>query len=274
MSLGYCFQTGVSTLKSYSDGLEVIGNNISNVSTTGFKKSRAEYADSFYDKLVTSSSKPSQVGSGTHVSQVSTQFGTEDSKYTGKESDLAINGNGFFRVTDPSDGTTFFTRGGNFKRDPSGYLTTSEGYRLQGANTLSGGAIQVPDTATNPTTGKIENVASWSFSATTGELSLYFSDGTSLKGGQVQLSSFANPEGLKKQGGNVFKQTPDAGARSDFAPGTDTGASVTSQYLEKSNVDLTEEMTNMIVVQRGFQAGSRVITTTDQLMQDAIKMKS
>lgn len=274
MSLGYTFQTGVSALKSTSEGLEVIGNNISNVSTTGFKKGRAEYADSFYNTLVTSTNSASQIGSGTHVSGVSTQFDTEDAKYTGKESDLAINGNGFFRVTDPSDGTTFFTRGGSFTRDTNGYLVTSEGYRLQGTGTLGGGAVQVPETATNPTTGQAETVSSWSFSATTGELSLYFSDGSELKAGQVQLTNFSNPQGLTSQGGNVFKATTDAGTRTDFSPSSDAGASVTSQYLEQSNVDLTDEMTNMIVVQRGFQAGSRVITTTDQLMQEAIKLKS
>jgi len=274
MSLGYSFQSGVSSLKSFTEGIEVIGNNISNVNTTGFKKGRAEYADSFYNTLATSTSKASQVGSGTHVSGVSTQFDTEDAKYTGKESDLAINGNGFFRVTDPSDGTTFFTRGGSFSRDTNGYLVTSEGYRLQGSGTLAGGDLQVPETAANPTTGQVETVSSWSFSATTGELSLYFSDGSELAAGQVQLSSFSNPQGLTSQGGNIFKQTTDAGTRSDFLPASDAIASVTSQYLEQSNVDLTEELTNMIVVQRGFQAGSRVITTTDQLTQEAIKLKS
>jgi len=274
MSLGYGFQSGVSSLKSFSEGLEVIGNNISNVSTTGFKKGRAEYADSFYNMLVTPSNNASKIGSGSHVTGVSTQFDTEDAKYTGKQSDLAINGNGFFRVVNPSDGNTYYTRGGGFTRDTNGYLTTPQGYRLQGTGTLSGGDVQVPETATNPTSGQTETVSSWSFSATTGKLSLYFSDGTSVDAGQIQLSSFSSPEGLATQGGNTFKQTDEAGTRTDFLPSSTASASVTSQYLEQSNVDLTEELTNMIVVQRGFQAGSRVITTTDQLMQEAIKLKS
>jgi flagellar hook protein FlgE len=264
----------VSALKSYSEGLDVIGNNISNVNTTGFKKGRAEYSDSFYNSLVTSTNSASQIGSGTRVSNVSTQFGTEDANYTGKESDLAINGSGFFRVTDPSDGTTFYTRGGSFTRDSSGYLVTPEGYRLQGTNTLGGGDFLVPETANNPKTGQAETVSSWSFSATTGELSLYFSDGSTLSAGQVQLTNFSNPEGLSSQGGNVFKETATSGTKTDFAPSSDALATVTSQYLEQSNVDLTEELTNMIVVQRGFQAGSRIITTTDQLTQEAIKLKS
>lgn len=277
MSLGYCLQTGVSALDSYSKGLEVIGNNVSNANTTGFKKSRAEYADSFYNTLVTTSSsrtgKGSQVGSGATVAKVSTQFGTEKAKYTGQEGDLAINGNGFFRVTDPASGNSFYTRNGSFTRDTSGYLVTSEGYRLQGTGTLGGSSFMVPDTATNPTTGATESVSSWSFSPTTGELSLYFGDGTQIKGGQVQLSNFANPDGLTSQGGNVFLQTSAAGARSDFSPSSTEPATVTSQYLEQSNVDLTDEFSKMIVTQRGFQAGSRIITTTDQLLQEAIKLK-
>jgi flagellar hook protein FlgE len=273
MSLGYAFQTGVSALKSFSDGLEVIGNNVSNVSTSGYKKSRAEYADTFYNALQ-NQGRTMQTGSGEQVKSVSTNFDTEDSSYTGLESDIAINGQGFFRVTDPKSGSTFFTRCGNFTRDSSGYLVTSEGYRVQGSGTLAGSDIQVPEKAVNPTTGLSESVSSWSFSSTTGELSLYFSDGTALSGGQIQLSNFTNPQGLSNQGGNMYKQTNEAGTRTEFLPADNQLATVKSQYLEQSNVDLTDEMSKMIVTQRGFQAGSRVITTTDQLMQDAIKMKS
>jgi len=277
MSLGCTLQTGVSALKSYSKGLEVIGNNVSNANTTGFKKGRAEYADTFYNTLLTSEAssthKNSQSGSGTTVAKVSTQFGTEESKYTGQEGDLAINGNGFFRVTDPASGNTFFSRDGSFTRDTSGYLVNSEGYRLQGTGTLGGSDFLIPETATNPTSGQSETVSSWSFSPTTGELSLYFADGTELAAGQVQLSNFANPQGLTSQGGNLFIQSANAGARSDFSPASDAQATVTSQYLEQSNVDLTDEFSKMIVTQRGFQAGSRIITTTDQLLQEAIKLK-
>jgi flagellar hook protein FlgE len=271
--LGYTMQTGVSALKSFSDGLEVIGNNISNVNTTGFKTSRAEYSDTFYNALK-NQGKTMQVGAGSKVADISTNFKTEDASYTGLETDLAINGNGFFRVSDPESGNIYYTRCGSFTRDSSGYLVTSEGYRLQGANTLAGSDIQVPETATNPTTGATETVSSYSFSSTTGELSLYFSDGSSTSAGQVQLSSFTNPQGLTGNGGNIYSETDDSGTRTEFLPDSDQLATVKSQYLEKSNVDLTDEMSNMIVTQRGFQAGSRIITTTDQLLQEAIKLKS
>jgi flagellar hook protein FlgE len=266
-------QTGVSALKSFSDGLEVIGNNISNSDTTGFKASRAEYADSFYNALK-NQGKTMQVGGGSKVAGVSTNFKTEDASYTGLETDLAINGNGFFRVEDPTSGNVFYTRCGSFTRDSSGYLVTSEGYRLLGTNTLAGSYIQVPETSTNPTTGTSDTVSSYSFSSTTGEMTLYFSDGSSKSAGQVQLSAFTNPQGLSANGGNIYTETANSGTRSDFSPASDQLATVKSQYLEKSNVDLTDEMSNMIVTQRGFQAGSRVITTTDQLLQEAIKLKS
>lgn len=270
MSLGYTLQTGVSALQSFSSGLEVIGNNISNVNTSGFKKGRAEYADTFYNALK-NEGQTMQVGGGTKVNDVKTDFQTEDASYTGVEGDLAINGQGFFRVVDPKSSTTYFTRDGSFRRDSSGYLVDSAGYRLQGAS----GDLLVPDKATNPTTGQQETVSSWSFSSTTGELSLYFSDGTQSKVGQVQLSNFSYPQGLTSMGGNYFKANGDlSGTRTDFTPAESALATVSSQYLESSNVDLTKEFANMIVTQRGFQAGSRIITTTDQLMQEAIKLKS
>jgi len=266
-------QTGVSALRSFSEGLEVIGNNISNVNTTGFKSSRAEYADTFYNALQ-NSGRTMQVGAGSQVADVNTNFTTEDASYTGLETDLAINGQGFFRVQDPVNSNIFYTRCGSFTRDSSGYLVTSEGYRLLGTNTLAGTYMQVPEKATNPTSGSSEAVSSYSFSSTTGELTLYFSDGSSTSAGQVQLSSFTNPHGLSGSGGNVYTETADSGTRTEFSPASDQLATVKSQYLEKSNVDLTDEMSKMIVTQRGFQAGSRVITTTDQLLQEAIKLKS
>jgi flagellar hook protein FlgE len=275
MSLSYCMQSGVSALQSYSKGLEVIGNNVSNANTTGFKKARAEYADSFYNNYLSpasASGKASQIGSGTSVG-VNTSFDTEEATYTGQNGDLAINGNGFFRVTDPSGGKSFYTRSGNFTRDPSGYLISSEGYRLQGSGTLGGSDFIVPEKATNPTSGQSETVSSWSFSSTTGKLTLRFADGTELAAGQVQLSNFANPQGLASQGGNLYAETSNSGSRTEFSPSEGSVATVTPQYLEQSNVDLTGELSNMIVTQRGFQAGSRIITTTDQLLQEAIKLK-
>lgn len=270
MSLGYCLQTGVSALNSFSNGLEVIGNNVSNSDTTGFKRARVEYSDTFYNALK-NEGRSMQVGSGSAVQEVNTLFDTEDAEYTGNEGDLSINGSGFFKVVDPETDAVYYTRNGSFRRDSEGYLITSQGYRLQGST----GDLQVPDTATNPTTGDTESVSSWSFSSTTGELNAYFSDGTAVEGmGQVQLTNFTYPQGLTNTGGNYYTASEAAGTASTFNPSDTALASVKSQYLEQSNVDLTNELANMIVTQRAFQAGSRVITTTDQLLQEAIKLKS
>ncbi|MFA5257877.1 MAG: flagellar hook-basal body complex protein [Opitutales bacterium] len=277
MSLTYSLQTGISALKSFTEGLQAIGDNIANVSTTGFKRSQVDYADTFYNLLQTSSSSTSgatsQVGGGVRVASINSVFNTESATYTGQENNMAIDGDGFFRVQDKVSGTQFFTRAGNFKRDDLGYLVTPEGYRLQGEGTLSGSNMMIPDTATNPTTGQEEQVSDWSFSASTGQLNLYFADGSATNGGRVQLSAFTNPSALMKQGSNIYKQTGNSGTRTDFLPANDQLATLSSQYLEQSNVDLTEEFANMITTQRGFQAGSRIITTTDQLLQEAIQLK-
>ncbi|MBN1403023.1 MAG: flagellar hook-basal body complex protein [Opitutales bacterium] len=277
MSLSYSLQTGVSALKSFTSGLQAIGDNVANVSTAGFKKASVEYADTFYNilngQISGQSGSTSQTGSGVHVSEIKTVFDTEEATYTGLQNNVAIDGDGFFRVVDATTGNEYFTRAGNFKRDGDGYLVTNEGYRVQGLGTLDGNNIYIPETATNPTSGNAENITSWSFSPTTGQLSLYFSDGTAIDGGQLQLSTFREPTSLLKAGSNLYMQTESAGTRTDFLPSNDSVATVMSQYLEQSNVDLTEELANMITTQRGFQAGSRIITTTDELLQQAIQLK-
>lgn len=280
MSIVSSLETGVSALRSFTKGIQVIGDNISNVGTTGYKRSRADYSDNFSTLLKSpqagagSTRTPSQLGGGVTVATVSTDFNTNEAEYTGKETDLAINGRGFFRVSDPADGNReYFTRAGNFRRDDAGYLVTAQGYRLQGEGTLDAGGFLIPDTAINPSSGTSDAVASWAFEPTTGQLKLLFADGAKLDAGTVQLAMFTEPEGLLRQGGNMFLQTDAAGTRTDFAPGNTAAASVHSQYLELSNVDLTEEFADMITTQRGFQAGARIITTTDQLLQETIQLK-
>ncbi len=277
MSLSYSLQTGISALKSFTSGLQAIGDNIANVSTTGFKRASVEYSDTFYNMLKGSisgnSNSSSQVGGGVSVANIKSVFDTEDATYTGLENNIAIDGQGFFRVLDTTTGEEYFTRAGNFTRNSQGYLVTPEGYRVQGSSTLDGSNIYIPDTATNPTSGQTEAISSWKFTPSTGQLSLYFSDGTAIEGGQLQLSAFRDPTGLAKAGSNLYRQTEAAGTRTDFLPSNTQLASVMSQYLEQSNVDLTTEFANMISTQRGFQAGSRIITTTDQLLQEAIQLK-
>jgi len=281
MSIVSSMETGISALRSFTAGIQVIGDNIANVGTAGYKRSRADYSDNFSTLLKspqgTASGAPrasSQLGGGVTVSGVSTNFAPNQAEYTGIESDLASNGQGFFRVVDTSDGNRdYFTRAGNFRRDDSGYLVTAQGYRLQGEGTLGADGFLIPDTAVNPNSGAAEAVSDWAFEPSTGTLKLLFSDGAMLEGGTVQLSSFTEPEALLRQGGNLFLQTDAAGTRNDFTPGTTAPATVHSQYLELSNVDLTEEFADMITTQRGFQAGARIITTSDQLLQEAIQLK-
>lgn len=270
MSLYNSMNTGVSALRSFGRGIAVIGDNIANMSTTGFKKGRADYSDNFNQLLhspqASENNTPhrsaSHVGGGVNVSQVSTDFNTGDATYTGLESDLAINGNGFFRVVD-TGGNEYLTRAGNFRVDDNGYLVSPQGYRLQGAD----GALRIPDS--------VEGLAvtGWSFTAETGVLNLVRADGSTTVAGQVSLALFRAPDALEKKGSNLFQSTGTAGFAGNISPGAGQPATVQSRFLELSNVDITEEFANMITTQRAFQAGAKIITTADQLMQEAIQLK-
>ncbi len=275
MSISNSIHTGVSALRSFARGIEVIGDNISNIATAGFKKGRADYSDSFSDLLHspqgggngTPHRNASSVGSGVRVAQVSVNFATEDAQYTGVSSDLAINGAGFFRVQEPGSGQEFFTRAGNFRLDNSGYLVTPGSFRLMGAD----GLLQVP--ATVATENGSQAVTGWGFSSETGTLKLELADGSTVDGGQVSLARFVEPGALVRAGGNLYQGSDAAGRLANFTAGTGTAAIIQSGYLELSNVDLTEEFAGMITTQRGFQAGARIISTADQLMQEAIQLK-
>ena len=270
--------TGVSALRSFTEGLEVIGNNIANVNTSGYKKSRADYGDNFYQLLkqpsngggasVTMQSQQ-QVGGGVQVAGISTHFQTESFEYTGNETDLAISGNGFFRLIDPSSNQPYYTRAGAFHFDSTGYLVNTDGFRLQG----SSGMVQIMATPDAQIANYGAEVVSFAFAPKTGTLQAVLTNNETVDIGQVRLSHFTDPQGLMRQGGTVYTATSTAGTRTDFLPGNGEIATVDSQYLEASNVDLTEEFANMITTQRSFQGAARIITTADQILQEAVNLK-
>jgi flagellar hook protein FlgE len=271
MSLYGSLNSGVSALNAFTSGLEVISNNISNVNTTGFKANRAEYGDNFSQYLISQSNSQDsdQIGSGVSLMNVSSNWNQGDSDDTGVSSDLLISGNGFFKVTDPDSGVNYATRAGDFTTDSEGNLITSSGLYLQGTNTLGdGNNIQIPDSV-----GGVK-VESYKFDET-GALTLYLEDGRNEPGGQVTLYDFTNPYGLVNLGSGLYGGVNSAavGAVTEGTAGSDGLGSIVAEALELSNVDLTEQFSNMIVTQRAFQGGSRVITTTDELMQEAINLK-
>ena len=237
--------------------MDVIANNLANVSTTGFKRSRAVFEDLLYQNLrqpggqtSQQTSLPSGLQLGTGVRPVATErIHTQGNlQQTNNDKDVAINGAGFFQVLLP-DGTTAYTRDGSFQTDSGGQLVTASGYVIQPA-------ITIPNNATSLTVGRDGTV-----SITTAGTS------TPTQVGSLQLASFINPAGLESKGENLYVETGASGAPGTNTPGTNGTGVLTQGYVETSNVNVVEELVNMIQTQRAYEINSKAITTSDQMLQ-------
>ncbi|MEN9631673.1 MAG: hypothetical protein RL077_77 [Verrucomicrobiota bacterium] len=281
--------SGVSALKSFTTGLEVVGNNIANVNTTGFKASQAKYSDSFSNILQRSSastaartnSPTSSVGTGVQVASISTNFGQGSLTSTGRDTDLGVSGNGFFKVKNSVDGAEYVTRAGDFRWDDQGFLVTSQGYRVQG---LTGNALgTVGDIKlSEPPTGAKLQAATFDRA---GKVVEVYSDGTSAIKNQVLLQDFKDPSALTAYGNNLFTDLASAGPAGALAGSTalqvgDVNAAgknglgvIQAGTLELSNVDLTDQFSNLITTQRAFQAGSRLISVSDSVLEEIVNLK-
>ena len=274
MSLIGTLGSGVSALRTFMKGLEVIGNNIANVNTTGYKSSTAQYADSFSNILQRSAPATApasnipgiSVGTGVKLIGVRTSFTQGSLESTGVPTDLGISGDGYFHVKNPVDGTEFATRDGTFRWDEQGYLTTAQGYHVQGGT--GGGLATVADIklGTPPVGAELQS-------------------STSATNNKVLLQNFTDPSSLTKEGNNLYSSLISAGPVGAPAgtsllqttgindPGTNGLGSVQSGTLELSNVDLTDQFANLITTQRSFQAGSRLITVSDTVLDDIFNLK-
>jgi flagellar hook protein FlgE len=280
--------SGISAMRSFTKGLEVIGNNIANVNTTGFKASTTSFSDSFSNTLRasapsnggTTNQSATQIGTGVRLSQISTRFTQGGLTTTGVPTDLAISGNGFFLVRNQVDGQTFATRSGEFRIDDQGYLVSTHGYRVQG---LNGGSTTTPLSTALGDIRVGQNVpaglALQSFSIdSNGNLTEFYSDGSSAVTNAVQLQNYRDPSALQKQGDNLYTGFTAAGiidiAGAEYgSPGSNGLGKVESGQIELSNVDLTEEFANMITTQRSFQASSRLVTVSDQVLEEIVNLK-
>jgi flagellar hook protein FlgE len=270
MALLNSFTSGVSAVKTFGKSLEVIGDNIANVNTTGFKGSRTTNQDNFSQTFERSSAGVDpvpatfamQVGSGTSVASISQKFIQGVLSTTGSPADIGIAGNGFFQVINPSNNETFVSRAGDFRVDNQGFFTTPQGYRLQGKD----GDIKL---ATPPEDATLE---SYSINST-GVLREYYSDGTSKETNTIVLQNFINPNALMKTGMNLFTGMDAAGPIEAAQAGTAGLGLVKQGTLELSNVDLTQEFSDLILAQRAFQAGSRIITVSDSVMEEIVNLK-
>lgn len=269
--------SGVSGMRNQQVCMDVIGNNISNVSTYGFKAGRVCFKDLFSQqfKYATGTDNPpyiypSQVGTGVTIGSVQNLFNQGGMQVTSRVLDMAIEGNGFFMLKDPAGGNAInYTRDGNFTLDKEGCLTSMDGYRVLDA---SGAEIPALDIAAGQQVISIGN---------DGAISVLNSDGTTSTLGTIGIANIINPESMEKCGNNNYIPTITTGGFTDFAtpinPGAPGGAGgqgkIQSGYLEMSNVDLTNEFANLITTQRGYQANARVITTSDEMLQSVIDLK-
>jgi flagellar hook protein FlgE len=282
--------SGVAGLRNFQSKLDVIGNNIANSNTLAYKSARTNFEDTFSQTLQggTKNGGAIQVGTGMQVSSIKNDYHAGAAQSTGIDSNLYIDGNdGFFIVKD-FDGVEHATRAGDFVRDKDGYLTTNEGYRLQGFSdhvaadgTMSTrGDIRIlDDPATRPVTARVATAEYAGYNIhQDGRVRIRLDDGTEYDAGQVLLQKFEDPNLLEKQGNNLYGNLREAGplggdALTSTEPGTNGTGALISKAVEMSNVDLAAEFADMITTQRGFQANARIITTSDEMLQEVVNLK-
>ncbi|SEA41313.1 flagellar basal-body rod protein FlgG [Variovorax sp. YR216] len=249
----YVAKTG---LEAQQTQLDVVSNNLANVSTTGFKKSRAVFEDLLYQNIRQVGGQTSdqtrlpsglQVGTGVRVVATERMHSQGNMTKTDNPKDVAINGSGFFQVTMP-DGTMAYTRDGSFQTNAEGQLVTASGYTIEPA-------INIPQNATSLTIGRdgIVSVTQAGSQAT-------------VQVGQLQIATFLNPTGLQSMGENLYTETDSSGAPNVVNPGVDGAGVLTQGYTEASNVNVVEELVNMIATQRAYEINSKAIQTSDQML--------
>lgn len=268
--------SGVSGMRGFQTKLDVIGNNIANVNTVGFKAGRVMFEDILSQTVsgvtapeagTSGGVNPKQIGLGTTIASIDTVHTPGSAMTTNVPTDLRIDGDGFFAVRAPGQTDGFYlTRAGNFTVDGLGQLVNAEGMFVLGTD----GAPITIDTNT---------VKAFTIDKS-GRIIAKDADGNVVDtGAAVGVVKVTNPGGLEKVGGNLYRLTPNAVedptgvtpvAANDAAAGT---GAIISGELEMSNVDLTSEFTEMIVAQRGFQANSRIITTSDEILQEVVNLK-
>ncbi|AHH14269.1 flagellar basal-body rod protein FlgG [Borrelia hermsii] len=257
--------TAASGMKAQQYNVDTIANNLSNVNTTGFKKIRAEFEDLIYQTQRragtpatedTVSPLGNQVGHGTKVSATHRIFGQGNLQATNLNTDVAIEGDGFYKILLP-DGTYGYTRDGSFKIDANGTLVTSQGYKL--LPDISFPEEYIKDSITISQEGIISVKVD--------------ENPEPIELGQIEIARFVNPAGLNAIGNNIFKETIGSGEEISGAPGSDGMGRLRQGILEMSNVSIAEEMVTMIVAQRAYEINSKAIQTSDNMLGIANNLK-
>ncbi len=250
--------TGATGMEAQQLSLDVISNNLANVNTTAFKRSRVDFQDMLYQTLRAPGSisaqwleVPSgiQLGHGVSVASVTKLFLQGSFLQTGNSLDIAIEGDGFFQITLP-DGEIAYSRDGSFELNRDGTIVTSDGFALEPETTIPEDAITISI-------------------GTDGTISVTLSDATTDELGQIELARFINPAGLIAQGRNLFRESGASGDPILSVAGEDGAGTIRQGFLESSNVSVVDEIVQLIVTQRAFEVNSSVIRTSDEMLQTA-----
>ncbi len=243
--------------------IDVISNNLANVNTVGYKKSRADFEELIYQELKTPGATSAegaqiptgiQVGLGVRPVAVQKTFQQGDFVHTENNLDMVIEGDGFFQITMP-DGTVAYTRAGTFKLDSEGRIVSSDGYSIEPSITVPANTLSI----TVGTDGKITVLQAGS--------------STPTEIGQIELARFINPGGLKSIGKSLYIPTASSGEAASGTPGTEGLGTVAQGFVEMSNVNVVEEMVNMIVSQRAYEINSKAVQMADEMLQITNNMK-
>ena len=263
MGINSAMYNGVSGLNAYATGLTVTSDNIANASSTGFKSTTARFGDMVSSYYVTHAKDTDRQGAGVSVSGVATNFAEGTISGTGAWSDMALDGNGFFNVQ-TSTGQVEYTRDGSFYMDKNGYLVNKQGLQVLGSD---GNPIQVETTPATPayTDYTVDS---------TGQIY-----GTPIAGGDpvaignpLRVTTFPNQDGLIRAGNNLFTSGSESGAAVNGTAGDGTCGTIQGSALEGSNVDLAAEMVNMITYQADYNANSKTITTSKDMIDTAVNL--
>ena len=276
--------SAISGLRANQTMLDVTGNNIANANTVGFKASNVLFQDTLSQMLTggatptanTGGQNPMQIGLGVQVGGVTTNFNQGSAQVTNRATNLMISGDGFFVIN--RGGENMYTRNGAFNFDSEGNLVTVDGDLVRGYQAAADGSVSTAGAPTNITIPDMVNenldpaLRSYQI-GNDGMITGIYADGAKKPLFQIAIANFANPEGLTKIGDTSFREGVNSGTPQLGAAGTGARGELMSGSLEMSNVDLAQEFTNLIIAQRGFQATSRVITTSDQVLEELVNIK-
>ncbi len=253
--------TAATGMVAQQTNIDVISNNLANVNTTAFKKSRAEFEDLMYQTLSIAGTLNEggnrlptgfQVGMGVRPVTVHKFFSQGSFQNTGNSLDVAIEGQGFFRLN--QNGEDVYTRAGNFKLDNNGRIVNANGYPLQPEFTVPTDAVTVVITEK-------------------GHLAALDKAGNELAGTDLTIYNFVNPSGLKALGRNLYSETEGSGAATQGTPGDTNFGTLAQGFLESANVEMVDEMVGLIIGQRAYEVNSKAMTTSDAILQTAINVK-